>query len=66
MDVRRLPDSAFSEQVRRFNAPILEGVMDSDEYLSIKTACEERQIPTYEAASEFISQAAGNLDDLLE
>ena len=40
--------------------------MDSDEYSSIKAACEGRQIPAYEAASEFISQVAGNLDDLLE
>ena len=66
LNVRRLPDSAFSEQARRFNALILEGVMDSDEYSSIKAACEGRQIPAYEAASEFISQVAGNLDDLPE
>lgn len=35
-------------------------------YPAIKAACEGRQLPAYEAASEFISQVAGNLDELLE
>lgn len=39
---------------------------DLPEYPAIKAACEGRQLPAYEAASEFISQVAGNLDELLE
>ncbi len=40
--------------------------MDGEDYPAIKAACEGRQLPAYEAASEFISQVAGNLDELLE
>lgn len=39
--------------------------MDGEDYPAIKAACEGRQLPAYEAASEFISQVAGNLDELL-
>ena len=64
--MRRQPEDAISEQARRFNAPILNEVMDGEDYPAIKAACEGRQLPAYEAASEFISQVAGNLDELLE
>ena len=63
LNVRRQPEDAISEQARRFNAPILNEVMDGEDYPAIKAACEGRQLP---AASEFISQVAGNLDELLE
>ena len=66
LNVRRQPEDAISEQARRFNAPILNEVMDGEDYPAIKAACEGRQLPAYEAASEFISQVAGNLDELLE
>lgn len=66
LNVRKQPDSALSGQARRFNAPILDEVMDGEDYPAIKAACEGRQIPSYEAAGEFISQVAGQLDDLLE
>ena len=60
LNVRRQPEDAISEQARRFNAPILNEVMDGEDYPAIKAACEGRQLPAYEAASEFISQVAGN------
>lgn len=66
LNVRRQPEDAISEQARRFNAPILNEVMDGEDYPAIKAACEGWQLPAYEAASEFISQVAGNLDELLE
>lgn len=66
LNVRKHPDTALSEQARRFNAPILDEVMDGEDYPAIKAACEGRQIPSYEAAGEFISQVAGQIDDLLE
>ena len=66
LNVRRQPEDAISEQARRFNAPILNEVMDGEDYPAIKAAWEGRQLPAYEAASEFISQVAGNLDELLE
>lgn len=66
LNVRRQPEDAISEQARRFNAPILNEVMGGEDYPAIKAACEGRQLPAYEAASEFISQVAGNLDELLE
>lgn len=66
LNVRKQSEESISQQARRFNAPILEEVMGGEDYPTIKAACEGRQIPAYEAASEFISQVAGNLDDLLE
>ena len=65
LNVHRRPEEDLSEPARRFNAPILEEVIRSENYPAIKAACEGRQIPSYEAAGEFIREVAGSLDDLL-
>ena len=39
LNVRRQPEDAISEQARRFNAPILNEVMDGEDYPAIKAAC---------------------------
>ena len=66
LNVRRNPEESVSRQARRFNAPILEEVMNGEDYPVIKAACEGRQLSAYEASTEFVSQVAANLDDLLE
>ena len=66
LNVRRQPENQVSEQSKRFNLPILEQVIGGEDYPAIKASCEGRQLPAYEAASEFISQVAGELDSLLE
>ena len=66
LNVRRNPEESVSRQARRFNAPILEEVMNGEDYPVIKAACEGRQLSAYEASTEFVSQVAQNLDDLLE
>lgn len=57
LNVHRRPEKDLSEPARRFNAPILEEVMRSENYPAIKAACEGRQIPAYEAAGEFIGRS---------
>ncbi len=64
--VRKHEEESLSAPSRRFNVPILKELMDKDSYPTIKSACEGRQIPAYEAAREFISQVADNLDSLME
>lgn len=64
--VRKREEESLSAPSRRFNVPILKELMDGDSYPTIKAACEGRQIPAYEAAGEFISQVADNLDSLME
>lgn len=66
LNVRRQPENNVSEQALRFNVPILDEMMDGEDYPTIKAACEGRQLPAYEAAVEFIGQVADNLDALLE
>ena len=64
--VRKREEESLSAPSRRFNVPILKELMEGDSYPTIKAACEGRQIPAYEAAGEFISQVADNLDSLME
>lgn len=66
LNVRKNEAGALSETAKRFNSPILEEVMGGEDYPTIKAACEGRQLPAYEAAGEFISQIADNLDALME
>ena len=50
---------------QRFNAPILDHVAQQDDYPTLKNICEGRSLPAYEAAVEFTSRAAEELDGLL-
>ncbi len=62
---KRSKDSALSAQARKFNAPILDHITQSEDFPTLKSVCEGRELPAYEAASEFIAQAANELDELL-
>lgn len=62
---RRNDEENLSVAARKFNAPILEHITQSEEYPTLKEVCEGRELPAYEAASEFVARASGELDDLL-
>lgn len=62
---RRNEETSLSVAARKFNAPILEHMTKSEEYPTLKEVCEGRELPAYEAASEFVSKVSGELDDLL-
>ncbi|MCI8399268.1 MAG: hypothetical protein HFF90_07695 [Oscillibacter sp.] len=55
----------LSASARKFNAPILDHVTQSEDFPTLKSVCEGREFPAYEAAAEFISRTAGELDGLL-
>ena len=58
-------EETLSATARKFNAPILEHITQSEEYPALKAVCEGRDLPAYEAASEFIASTAEELDDLI-
>ncbi|MDE6901829.1 MAG: hypothetical protein K2P22_03700 [Lachnospiraceae bacterium] len=62
---KRSEDSALSAQARKFNVPIPDHITQSEDFPTLKSVCEGRELPAYEAASEFIAQAANELDELL-
>ena len=57
--------AALSTLAERFNSKILDHVMEGEDYPTIKNICEGQELPAYEAASEFVSRTAEELDDLL-
>lgn len=62
---RRNADAELTGIAQKFNSKILDHVMNGEDYPTIKNICEGRELPAYEAASEFISRTAGELDTLL-
>ena len=62
---RRNDESTLSAAARKFSAPILEHITQSEDFPTLKAICEGRELPAYEAASEFIARTAGELDGLL-
>lgn len=62
---KRNEESDLSVMAQKFNRHILDHVMQSEDYATIKNVCEGRDLPAYEAASEFITRTAGELDNLL-
>ena len=62
---RKNGEDMLSTAARKFNAPILEHITQSGDYPTLKAVCEGRELPAYEAASEFVARTAGELDSLL-
>ena len=62
---RRTEETILSGTAQKFNSKILDHVMGDEDYPTIKNVCEGRELPAYEAASEFITRTAGELDELL-
>ena len=62
---KRREEDKLSAQARKFNAPILDHITQSEDFPTLKSVCEGRELPAYEAAGEFITQTAGELDKLL-
>ncbi len=66
LNPRRNAEETLTAAARKFNAHILDHVMQNEDYSTIKSICEGRELPAYEAASEFIQQVSGELDGLLK
>ena len=64
--LRRNEEAELSETAKKLNSKILDHVMEGEDYPTIKSICEGRELPAYEAASEFVSRTAEELDDLLK
>ena len=62
---RKNDNDLLSTAARKFNGPILEYITQSEDYPTLKAVCEGRELPAYEAASEFVARTAGELDSLL-
>lgn len=62
---RRHEEGDLSTAARKFNAPILDRIQQSEDFPTLKAICEGRELPAYEAATEFITRTAESLDDLL-
>lgn len=62
---RKAPEEALSATARKFNANILNHVMEGEDYPTLKAVCEGRELPAYEAAGEFTERVAAELDGLL-
>lgn len=62
---RRQDDGDLSVAARKFNAPILAHIQQSEDFPTLKAICEGRELPAYEAAVEFITRTAEGIDDLL-
>ena len=63
---RRNPEEKLSPAAREFNSRLLAGVTEQEDYATLKNVCEGRELLAYEAASEFVSRTAENLDSLLD
>ena len=66
LNVRRNDENELSDIAKQLNSHILDGIMTGEDYPTIKSVCEGRQLPAYDAATEFIGNIAGGLDNLLK
>ena len=62
---RREGEEHLSPMARKFNVPILDRIMRSEDYPTLKEVCEGRELPSYEAAVDFTHRVGEDLDRLL-
>ena len=62
---KRTDAGRLTAEAQKFNAKLLDHVIEDADYPTIKSICEGRELPAYEAASEFTSRISAQLDDLL-
>ncbi|GHU93070.1 VWA domain-containing protein [Clostridia bacterium] len=66
LNPRRNDENDLSTPARKFNSYILNDLIHGDTYPTLKSLCEGRELPAYEAAKEFIENIAEHLDELLQ
>lgn len=66
LNPRRNAEETLTATARKFNTHILDHVVQNEDYSTIKSICEGRELPAYEAASEFVQQVSDELDGLLK
>ena len=62
---KRTDADRLTAEAQKFNAKLLDHVTEDADYPTIKPICEGRELPAYEAASEFTAKIGAQLDDLL-
>ena len=62
---KRTDADMLTAEAQKFNAKLLDHVTEDADYPTIKSICEGRELPAYEAASEFTAKIGAQLDDLL-
>ena len=62
---RRTDADRLTAEAQKFNAKLLDHVTEDTDYPTIKSICEGRELPAYEAASEFTAKISAQLDKLL-
>ena len=58
-------DSELSAAARRFNKPIIEKVTTGEDYTAVKSICEGRELPAFDAAVEFADKIREKLPELM-
>ena len=62
---KRTDADRLTAEAQKFNAKLLDHVTEDADYPTIKSICEGRELPAYEAASEFTAKIGAQLDKLL-
>ena len=62
---KRTDADRLTAEAQKFNAKLLDHVIEDADYPAIKAICEGRELPAYEAASEFTAKIGAQLDELL-
>ena len=62
---KRADADRLTAEAQKFNAKLLDHVIEDADYPTIKSICEGRELPAYEAASEFTAKIGAQLDKLL-
>jgi len=66
LNIRRDDEANLSETARVINCHIINEVMAGEDYPAIKSVCEGRLLPAYDASVEFAEKVCNELDGLLE
>jgi len=65
LNPRHYDTDTLATNTRQFNLPILDSIISCDQYSTLKSLCEGRELVAYETVKEFTWHMVEKLDDLL-
>ena len=66
LSLRPNDDDTLTDKARQFNKTIMDDLLSDSEYNTLKTICEGKELPAFEASSEFSEKILGKLPELLK
>ena len=66
LSAKKRPDVELSDKAKHFNMHIIDELLSDNEFLSVKTMCECKELPAFDAAEEFCEKILEDIPEIMK